>query len=51
MIQKGAVKIQYIPIFQHVADISTKPLAKRKFEAFIDKIGLVQNSFLAKREC
>jgi hypothetical protein len=50
-VQKGAVKLQYIPTDQQVADILTKPLAKGKFEAFRDKLGLVQNSFLAKREC
>jgi hypothetical protein len=50
-IQKGAVKLQYVPTDQQVADILTKPLAKGKFEAFRDKLGLVQNSFLAKREC
>jgi hypothetical protein len=50
-IQKGAVKLQYIPTDQQVVDILTKPLAKGKFEAFRDRLGLVQNSFLAKREC
>jgi hypothetical protein len=50
-IQKGAVKLQYVPTDQQVADILTKPLAKGKFEAFRDKLGLVQNSFLTKREC
>jgi hypothetical protein len=50
-VQKGAVKLQYIPTDQQVVDILTKPLAKGKFEAFRDRLGLVQNSFLAKREC
>jgi hypothetical protein len=31
--------------------ILTKPLAKGMFEAFRDRLGLVHNSFLAKREC
>jgi len=43
--------LQYIPIDQQVNDILTKPLAKGKFEAFRDRLGLVHNSFLAKREC
>jgi hypothetical protein len=51
MIQKGVVKLQYVPTDQQVADILTKPLAKGKLEEFRDKLGLVQNSFLAKREC
>jgi hypothetical protein len=50
-IQMGAVKLQYIPTDQQVVDILTKPLARGKFEAFRDRLGLVQNSFLAKREC
>jgi hypothetical protein len=50
-IKKGALELQYIPIDQQVVDILTKPLVKRKFEAFKDKLGLVQNVFLTKREC
>jgi hypothetical protein len=50
-IQKGVVKLQYIPKDQQLADILTKPLVKGKFESLRDKLGLVQNSFLAKREC
>jgi hypothetical protein len=47
---KGAMKLHYIPMDQQVADFLTKPLAKGMFEAFRDKLGLVQNSFLVK-EC
>jgi hypothetical protein len=50
-IQTGAMKLQYIPRSQQIVDILTKPLAKGKFEEFKDKLGLVQNSFLAKRKC
>jgi hypothetical protein len=50
-IQMGAVKLQYILTDQQVVDILTKPLARGKFETFRDRLGLVQNSFLAKREC
>jgi hypothetical protein len=50
-IQMGAMKLQYIPMNQRTTNILTKPLARGKFEAFKDKLGLVQNSFLAKREC
>jgi hypothetical protein len=50
-IQKGAVKLQYISTDEQVADILTKPLEKGKFVFFRDKLGVVQNTFLAKREC
>jgi hypothetical protein len=50
-VQKGAMKFQYIPTDQQVADILTKPLEKGKFEAFRDRLRLVHNSFLEKREC
>jgi hypothetical protein len=50
-IQKGAMKLEYIPTNQQVVDFLTKPLAKGKFEALKDKLRLVQNSFLTKREC
>jgi hypothetical protein len=51
MVQKGAMKLQCILVDQQVADILTKPLAKRKFETFRDNLGLMQNSFLSKSEC
>jgi hypothetical protein len=34
-----------------VADILTKALMKGKFVYFKDKMGIVENTFLAKREC
>jgi hypothetical protein len=51
MIQKGEVKLQYIPTDQQIDSILSKSLTKGKFEEFRDKLGLVQNSFLTKREC
>jgi hypothetical protein len=50
-VQKGAVQLQYIPTDEQLADIFTKPLAKGKFVPFHDKLGVVENTFLAKREC
>jgi hypothetical protein len=50
-VQKGAVKLQYISTDEQVADILTKPLVKGKFVFFRDKLGVVENTFLAKREC
>jgi hypothetical protein len=43
---KGAVKLQYIPTDEQLADILTKPLVKGKFVFFQDKLGVVENTFL-----
>ena len=34
MLQKGDVKIKYVPTEEQVADVLTKPLAHVKFEYF-----------------
>ena len=33
-LQKGAVKLKYVPAKEQVADVLTKPLARVKFEYF-----------------
>ena len=43
--------LQYISIDERVADILTKSLGMGKFVLFRDKLGVVQNTFLCKREC
>jgi len=43
MVQKGAVKLQYISTDEQTSDILTKPLSKVKFEYFRDKLGVVEN--------
>ena len=50
-VQKGAIKLQYLSIDEQVVDILTKSLGKSKFVYFRDKMGVVQNTFLDKREC
>jgi hypothetical protein len=45
MVQKGAVKLQYIAINEHVAYVLTKPLSRVKFEYFRDKLGVVHKDF------
>ena len=40
-LQKGVVKLKYVPIKEQVADALTKPLAHVKFEYFQENIGLV----------
>ena len=46
MVEKGAVKLQYVVTEEQTADIFNKPLARTKFEHFRDKLGV----FLRKRE-
>ena len=42
MIQKGAIKLQYVSTDEQVVDVLTKPLSRVKFEYFRDKLGVVQ---------
>ena len=41
MVQRGAIKLQYISTDEQVANVLTKPLSHVKFEHFQDKIGIV----------
>jgi len=50
IVQKGAVKLEYIATEDQVADVFTKPLSKTKFEYFRDKLGLVRKDLPRKRE-
>ena len=50
-VQRGAVMLQYISTDEQVADILTKSLGRGTFVFFRDKLGVVQNTFLSKREC
>ena len=50
MVQKGAVKLKYVPTEEQVADVLTKPLDRVKFEYFRDKISVVQKDLPQKRE-
>jgi hypothetical protein len=51
MVQRKAVLVQYLPTDEQITDVLTKPLAKSKFEYFRDKLGVVENAPLVKREC
>ena len=42
MVQKGVVKLKYVPTEEQVADVLTKPLARVKFEYFRDKLDVVR---------
>ena len=50
-VQRGAVKLEYISTDEQVVDILTKSLPRGKHVCFRDKIGVVGNTFLGKREC
>ena len=45
MIQKGALKLQYVSTDEQVSDLLTKPLSRIKFEYFRDKLGVVRKAF------
>ena len=43
MVQRGAVELQYVAAEEQIADVLTKPLARVKFEYFIEILGVIQN--------
>ena len=51
LVQRGALKSQYIRTDEQIADILTKPLTASKFVYFRDKLGMAENASLAEREC
>ena len=51
MVQRGAIKLQYIRTDEQIVDILTKPLSSGKFVHFRDKLGVAENVSLAEREC
>jgi hypothetical protein len=50
MVQRGALKLQYISTNEQVVDVLTKPLSRVKFEYFRDKLGIVQKDLPRKGE-
>ena len=41
MVQRGAVKLQYVETKKQIADVLMKPLARVKFEHFREKLGVL----------
>ena len=41
MVQRGAVKLQYVATDDQIADVLTKPLARVNFEYFREKLGVL----------
>jgi hypothetical protein len=50
MVQRGALKLQYISMDEQVGDMLTKPLSRVKFEYFRDKLGIVRKDLPQKGE-
>ena len=50
MVQRGAVKLQYVATEEHIADVLIKPLGKVKFEYFREKLGVLQIEIPPKRK-
>ena len=48
MVQKGAMKLQYVATDEHIVDVLTKPLARVKFEYFREKLGVHQINIPSK---
>jgi hypothetical protein len=48
MVQKGAVKLQYVATDEQVAVVFTKPQSRVKFVYFGDKLGVVQKDIPSK---
>ena len=51
LVQRVALKLQYIRMDEQIADILTKPLTTSKFVYFHDKLGMAENASLPEREC
>jgi hypothetical protein len=48
MVQRGAIKLQYVGTNEQVADVLTKPLSRVNFEHFRDKLGIVRKDLPQK---
>ena len=45
MMEKGAIKIQYVSTYEQVTYVLTKPLSHVKFEHFLENLGVVRKDF------
>ena len=48
MVQRGAMKLQYVATEEEIVDVLTKPLVRVKFEYFREKLGVLQIKFSSK---
>ena len=50
MVQRGAVKLQYVATEEWIADVLTKLLDKVKFKYFREKLGVLQIDISSKEK-
>jgi hypothetical protein len=50
MVQRGAIKLQYVSTDEQIANVLTKPLSHVKFEHFRGKLGIVRKDLPRKGE-
>ena len=50
MVQRGAVKFQYVATDEQIANVLTEPLARVKFEYFKERLGVIQIEVPKNRE-
>ena len=50
MVQRGVVELQYVAIEEQIADVLTNPLARLRFEYFMEKLGVLQIQVSSKRK-
>ena len=48
MVQKGAVKLQYVAMEEQIANVLMKPLSRVKFEDFRENLGVLQIEISSK---
>ena len=50
MVQRWAMKLQYVVMDEQITNVLTKPLAKVKFEYFKEKLGVLQIEVSSKEK-
>lgn len=50
VVQRGAVKLDYVAFGEQFANVLTKHLSRINFEYFSERLGLAENPFLRERE-
>ena len=51
LVQRGALKLQYIRMNKQIANILTKPLTASNFVYFRDKLDMAKSASLHEKEC